>query len=78
LQFTIYYQVIGFSTFCVGVKGDPGATSPATAGTPYPTVPSGPTPQQLLQDLQLQLHKLFAAKAPEKISNNMGIIQFIK
>lgn len=55
-----------------GVKGEPiGATSPATAGTPYPTVPSGPSPQQLLQDLQLQLHKLFATKAPEKISNNM-------
>jgi len=51
-----------------GVKSDPApVNSPATAETPYPAVPSGPSPQQLLRDLQQQLHKLFASKPTEKI-----------
>ena len=59
--------------FCVGVKSDPApVNSPATAETPYPAVPSGPSPQQLLRDLQQQLHKLFASKPTEKIPIMMG------
>ncbi|XP_057378391.1 serine/threonine-protein kinase PLK1-like [Daphnia carinata] len=49
-----------------GVKGEP-VTSPATADTPFPAVPSGPSPQQLLRDLQQQLQKLFVAKPSEKV-----------
>jgi len=51
-----------------GIKGDPAPiNSPATAETPFPVVPSGPTPQQLLRDLQQQLFNLFATKPSEKL-----------
>ncbi|XP_046453987.1 serine/threonine-protein kinase PLK1-like [Daphnia pulex] len=49
-----------------GVKGEP-VNSPATADTPFPAVPSGPSPQQLLRDLQQQLFKLFTSKPNEKV-----------
>jgi len=51
-----------------GVKSESGpANAAATSETPYPAVPSGPSPQQLLRDLQQQLHKMFASKPTEKM-----------
>jgi polo-like kinase 1 len=67
-----------FATFLrviAGVKGEP-VNSPATADTPFPAVPSGPSPQQLLRDLQQQLFKLFTSKPNEKIPFLMGKIVF--
>ena len=62
-----------FAFFFLGIKGEPvGVNSPATADTPFPAVPSGPSPQQLLRDLQQQLFKLFAAKPSEKLPLLMG------
>ena len=56
-----------------GVKGDSiPAALPPTAETPFPAVPSGPTPHQLLRDLQQQLNKLFLEKPTEKVPLLMG------
>lgn len=57
----------------IGVKGEP-VISPATADTPFPAVPSGPSPQQLLRDLQQQLYKLFTSKPNEKVPFLMGTL----
>lgn len=55
------------------VKGEPiGVNSPATVETPFPSVPSGPSHQQLLKDLQQQLFTLFAARPTEKTPILMG------
>ena len=67
-------QILTIFHFCKGVKNEPvGINSPATADTPFPAVPSGPSPQQLLRDLQQQLYKLFASKPTEKVPILMGM-----
>jgi hypothetical protein len=61
-----------------GVKVEQ-VSSAATADTPFPAVPSAPSPRQLLLDLQQQLLKLFTSKPEvnnEKVSFLMGKIIF--
>lgn len=76
LVIQIIPHIFKTSLFTTGVKGEP-VTSPATAETPFPAVPSGPSPQQLLRDLQQQLQKLFIAKPSEKVPIIMGTVFLI-
>lgn len=56
--------------YFAGIKAEH-ANSPATEA-PLPAMPSGPSPQQLLRDLQQQLFKLFTSKPSEKNPCHMG------
>jgi polo-like kinase 1 len=58
-----------------GGKAEP-VNPPATADAPLPAVPSGPSLQQLLRDLEQQLLKLLTSKPNERVPFLMGTIFF--